>query len=75
MGAPSHSLVLWQNAVVDAPVSNELFQVSVFLAAFSGLYSTVHAVSDQTYREQFFTQISQTLEQAVGVRAVYQALR
>ena len=32
----------------------ELVQVSVFLAAFSGLYFTVSAVTDETYREQFF---------------------
>jgi len=56
------------------PVSNELFQVSVFLAAFSGLYFTVYAVTDETYREQFFTSISHELESAVGVQTVYRAL-
>jgi hypothetical protein len=60
-------------AVLTLPVGNELFQVAVFLAAFSGLYFTVYAVSDATYREQFFTHVSRDLEQAVGVRAVYQA--
>jgi hypothetical protein len=53
----------------------ELVQVSVFLAAFSGLYFTVYAVTDGTYREQFFTAISRELERAVGVRAVYTALK
>ena len=57
------------------PVSNELFQVSVFLAAFSGLYFTVYAVTDQTYREQFFTSISHDLESAIGVQTVYRELR
>jgi hypothetical protein len=56
---------------VELPVSNELFQVSVFLAAFSGLYFTVYAVSDQTYREQFFTRVSHQLERAVEVHARY----
>jgi hypothetical protein len=56
------------------PVSNELFQVSVFLAAFSGLYFTVYAVTDQTYRDQFFTSISEELERAIGVQTVYRAL-
>ena len=55
--------------------SLELFQVSVFLAAFSGLYFTVYAVTDQLYREQFFTNVSNELERAVSVRAVYLALR
>jgi hypothetical protein len=53
------------------PVSNELFQVSVFLAAFSGLYFTVYAVTDETYRRQFFSDIAQELETAVGVERVY----
>ena len=57
------------------PVSVELLQVAIFLAAFSGLYFTVYAVSDSSYREQFFTQITTELEHAVGVRAVYAALR
>ncbi len=52
-------------------LSVELVQVSVFLAAFSGLYFTVVAVTDETYRDQFFTQIKAELERAVGVRTVY----
>jgi hypothetical protein len=60
---------------VKLPVSNELFQLSVFLAAFSGLYFTVYAVSDQTYREQFFTRVSGQLERAVEVHARYVAAR
>jgi hypothetical protein len=55
-------------------VSNELLQVSVFLAAFSGLYFTVYAVTDETYRAQFFTAVSQELERAIGVYAIYQTL-
>jgi hypothetical protein len=53
------------------PITNELFQVSVFLAAFSGLYFTVYAVTDETYRRQFFSDIAQELESAVGVQRVY----
>jgi hypothetical protein len=56
-------------------VSRELFQVSVFLAAFSGLYLTVSTVTDETYRGQFFAGVTRELERAVGVRAVYLALR
>jgi hypothetical protein len=73
-GADPTGLTLWGRFAVGGPVSNELFQVSVFLAAFSGLYFTVYAVSDATYREQFFTRISRDLERAIGVRAVYQSL-
>jgi hypothetical protein len=56
-------------------VSRELLQVSIFLSAFSGLYFTVYAVTDSTYREQFFHEITHELERAVGVRAAYLALR
>ena len=53
----------------------ELVQVSIFLAAFSGLYLTVSTVTDETYRAQFFSRVQHQLERAVGVRAVYLALR
>jgi hypothetical protein len=56
-------------------VTAELFQVSVFLAAFSGLYLTVSTVTDETYRAQFFSSVQRQLERAVGVRAVYLAVR
>lgn len=56
-------------------VSIQLLQVSLFLAAFSGLYFTVSAVTDETYRGQFFGAVTEELERAVGMRAVYLALR
>ena len=56
-------------------LSVELAQVSVFLAAFSGLYFTVSVLTDETYRQQFFKEVLQELERAVGVRAGYLALR
>ncbi len=68
--------------VVDAGVHNldwlpnvsvELLQVSTFLAAFAGLYFTVFAVTDETYRAQFFTGVVRELEQAIAVRAAYVA--
>ncbi|MGA8209290.1 MAG: hypothetical protein WB441_13850 [Nocardioidaceae bacterium] len=52
-----------------------LLKVSVFLAGFSGLYFTVGAVTDETYRQQFFTSVTRELERAVAVRAVYRTLR
>ncbi len=63
------------NLSVLSNVSVELVQVSVFLAAFSGLYFTVYAVTDDAYRDQFFTEVKNELDRAVGVRAVYLALR
>ena len=58
-----------------AGLTVELLQVSVFLAAFSSLYLTVSTVTDETYREQFFSSVLHELERAVGVRAVYLAYR
>lgn len=56
-------------------VSAELVQVSVFLAAFSGLYFTVYVLTDDTYRDQFFTGVLTELERAVALRMVYGELR
>ena len=56
-------------------LSRELLRVAVFLSGFAGLYFTVQAVIDDRYRREFFSQVSQGLEQAVGVRKVYVALR
>ena len=56
-------------------VSRELIRTSTFLAAFAGLYFTVYAVTDGTYRKQFFTSITRELERAVSVRLVYRRLQ
>jgi len=53
------------------PVSRELLQVSTFLAAFSGLYFAVFAVTDETYRREFFSEVLGELEQALRVRVRY----
>jgi len=49
--------------------------VSVFLAASSGLYFTVYAVTDSTYRQQFFDKIMRELARVVGARICYRELR
>jgi hypothetical protein len=64
----------WQTDPPFNP-SRGLVQVSVFLAGFSGLYLTVSTLTDETYREQFFGNVVRELERAVGMRAVYLALR
>lgn len=52
-----------------------LFQVSVFLGAFSGFYFAVSAVSDEAYRDQFFTTVKRELDRAIAVRTLYLELR
>lgn len=80
---PDETIQAWTGAAVTdlpsslgkhIPVTNELWQVAVFLSAFSGLYFTVYAVTDETYRSQFFAGLSHELEQAVAVNAVYVSL-
>ena len=56
-------------------VSQELARVSIFLAAFSGLYFTVYAVTDNNYRQQFFAKIMRELARVVGARICYRELR
>ncbi len=53
------------------PISIELLQVSVFLAAFSGLYFAVYAINDENYRREFLTEVLGELEQALQVRVGY----
>lgn len=71
----------WIDPAVLQPIgglerfNRELVQVSVFLAAFSGFYFTVYAVTDDLYRKQFFSSVLRELERAVSVRAGYRALR
>lgn len=64
-----------RNAPYLTHVSLPLMKVSLFLASFSGFYFTVSAVTDDTYRRQFFSVVESQLERAVGMRAVYLALR
>jgi len=55
--------------------SLQLIRVATFLAGFSGFYFTIIAITDDLYRREFFSVILAELQRAVGVRAVYLALR
>lgn len=54
--------------------SVELIRVSTFLAGFAGLYFTVVAITDETYRKEFFSVILAELQRAVAARVVYRRL-
>ena len=64
-----------QNVPHLSHVTFSLLKVSLFLASFSGFYFTVSAVTDDTYRRQFFSVVESQLARAVGMRAVYLATR
>lgn len=49
----------------------EAVAVAVMLGAFSGLYFTVSALSDATYRAEFFDDADRELERVFAVRTVY----
>ncbi len=74
-GGPLHPVVSSMGAWDGDRLSRELVQVSVFLAAFSGLYFTVYAVTDDLYRKQFFTSVIRELERAVSARVAYRSLK
>lgn len=66
------TLHLWGREV---PLTVELLRMSGFLAAFSGLYFSVTAVTDDTYRKEFFEDVVAEIRQALAVRAAYLAAR
>lgn len=55
----------------DVVLTEELLRVASFLAAFSGLYFAVTAVTDASYREEFFTDVVGEVRQAFAVRTAY----
>jgi hypothetical protein len=64
-----------QEAWLGTPSGAALYQVAGLLAMFSALYFAVYAVTDGTYRAQFFAPIRRQMDKAVAVRAVYLAAR
>jgi hypothetical protein len=55
----------------DLAVTDVLITVSLILGAFCGLYFTVSALSDSTYRAEFFSEADRELERVFAVRTVY----
>lgn len=55
----------------EAVLTTELLQVSAFIAAFSGLQFTVSAITDETYRQEFFERAVRGVRQALAVRSLY----
>ncbi|MFL6120210.1 hypothetical protein [Actinophytocola sp.] len=57
------------------PLSAGLVQVSLFLAAFSGVYFAASAATDQHYRESFFEPLLADVRTSLAARQVYLAPR
>jgi len=60
---------------VKLPLSKGLVQVSLFLAALSGLYFAASAATDQHYREAFFDPLLDDVRVSLAARQVYLARR
>ncbi|WP_328603517.1 hypothetical protein OG943_25910 [Amycolatopsis sp. NBC_00345] len=56
---------------IQVPVANELLQVSLFIAAFSGLYFAASTVTDAKYRESFFDPLAKHMAASLSARDIY----
>ena len=55
-------------------LTEELIRVAALLASLSGFYFTVSAITDETYRKEFYEDIVQEIRRSFAVRQVYHAL-
>lgn len=70
-GAAANDLARLELFDETVPLTEELLRVAGFLAAFSGLYFTVYALTDSTYREEFYEDVVAEVHEVLAVRAVY----
>jgi hypothetical protein len=71
IGAPPHVLASFPLGESRFALTEELLRVAAFLAAFSGLAFTVYLVTDQTYRTEFASDVSDELRTVMAVRVAY----
>ena len=61
---------LWGRQLV---ITEELLRVTGFLTVFAGLYFTVTAITDESYRKEFIGEILEEMRRSLAVRTVYLA--
>ena len=64
-------IATWSLGGNDLVVSGELIRTSIFIATVAGLQFTVAALTDSTYRDEFYGEITTDIRRAIAVRAVY----
>ena len=64
------SFDLWGRELV---VTEELLRVTGFLTVFAGLYFTVTAITDESYRKEFIGEILDEMRRSLAIRTVYLA--
>lgn len=70
---PANKLVdvtLWGR---ELALTEQVFKVSVFLTAFSGLFLTVQVFTDRTYRREFTEELTKEMRDTFAVRLIYRA--
>lgn len=73
-GDPANSIAQFSMGDGDIILTEELLKVAGLLASFSGFYFTVSAITDATYREEFYEDIVKDIRRSFAVRQVYLAL-
>jgi len=81
LAVPREAIKAWTNRDplpgtlfgVQIPVTNELLQVSMFIAAFSTLYFVVTTVTDAGHRKAFLEPVLEHLRVSIAARALYLA--
>ncbi len=56
-------------------LTEALIRVSVFLGAFSGMYFTVVLTTDETYRNEFASDVGPEIRQILAVRTAYHVIQ
>lgn len=66
-----HSLLDFQLFGSQLQITAELLKVVGFLMAFTALQFTVSALTDATYRKEFFEELTSEIREALAVRVLY----
>lgn len=68
---PADIVAQWSVGGTELVLTVELLRVVGFLAAFSAVQFSVAAVTDATYRQEFFEEVTDEVRQALATRAIY----
>lgn len=71
---PSESLFGFRLGGREAQLTVELLKVAIAIASFTGLYFTISMLTDDLYRREFLTRITDEMKRTFTRRAAYLAL-
>ena len=67
----STEMASWTLANSTIVITWEHFAVAGFIAAFSALQFSVSMVTDSTYRDEFYEDVTREIREVLAVRALY----